>query len=82
MGRETFDALVESAKRHCSFYSVRTEDGKEWHLVGRNASHEFYVALDADGALWKRSVGEGEDEELDISIRRCAADEVPYVGHW
>ena len=84
MGRETFEALVASAKENCSFYTVSTVEGKEWHLVGRNSTHQFYVALDATGALWTRSVGESweDDGELEVSVRKCAPDAVPYVGHW
>ncbi len=29
-----------------------------FYMVGRNASHEFYVGWDDDGGLWRTSVGD------------------------
>lgn len=36
-------------------------DGVRWWVVGENASHTFYLGLDAAGQLWRTAFGDGDD---------------------
>ena len=81
-GRETFNALVEGAREHYTHYETSTEDGMTWHFVGRNATHDFEVAIDADGMLWLRTTGESADGGFETDVHKCAEGHIPYVGHY
>lgn len=46
------------------------EDGGKWWIVGRNASHEFYLGLLPDGTPGRADCGEGMIREGDPDFSR------------
>lgn len=67
---------------------ILEHEGKTFYPVGHNASHEFYLAADAQDAIWRLAVGEiwdeaTQDSTLKMDMRSCTGlDDVGYLGHW
>ncbi len=90
--RRWFGLMVKNATAHYSGHSVRTDragnEDVEFHKVGHNASHEFWLGILADGRIAVRTVGEGAPDangdptvEIGVSVRGWG--EIPsYYGHW
>jgi hypothetical protein len=55
-----YDKYKESRRK--SRLDPKDEQGIQWAWVGRNASHEFYLGVDAEDRLWKRNFGESFDD--------------------
>jgi len=86
-----FKDIIAQAKENFSGYVTRTIkvpelEGQEveFHWVGRNASHEFWLGIH-DGLFVKRSVGEDWDEDgspSSIENFYIREEEPGYLGHW
>lgn len=63
-------------------------EGKVFYPVGHNASHEFYLAADAQDMIWRLSVGEEwseakQEDMIKMTMRSCTGlDDIGYIGHW
>jgi hypothetical protein len=87
--KERFEKFVEQSKEHFGNRPMMM-DGVEFWMVGRNASHQFFIGK-VGHAFLKYSVGEGawDDEgfctKLDEHIRAYNSfDELvknAYLGH-
>lgn len=72
-----------------NFYTFQ-EDGVTYYTVGRNSSHDFYLGVDANDNLYKRSIGEmangisWEAYELmyETKTNPVTQDNIGYIGHW
>lgn len=78
--REIVQLALESQPHLGSF------EGQEirWWSVGFNASHNFYLGLDVEGQLYRKSVGEhpSDDTRMEIRITKLnSLSEVGYLGH-
>jgi hypothetical protein len=62
--RSWFDRLIANAVENFDGRSTLVEmnegEDVEFHKVGRNATHEFWVGILTDGRIVLRTVGEGE----------------------
>ena len=86
----TFVTAREAADREAWIkrLAVDSEDapreirGVRWWHVGRNASHDFYLGLDAQGQLWKTAFCAEDCKLCDCpwdKFCRCATLEVDEV---
>lgn len=87
-------ALKEILEWHGEFMRHRkgrdctaVAQGMKFYQVGQNASHDFFVGVDADGRKFVRTVGEGScDENGDPTVvEQVYAVEVfsgHYFGHY
>jgi hypothetical protein len=54
-------------------------DGKDFFMVGHNASHQFSLAVDAKGNIWKKASDVGGDAVFNMGQNLT---DVGYIGHF
>ena len=82
---------INQKSHHHSELKNPDENGIRWAWFGHNSSHEFYLGVDGNDRLWRKSYSDTEDEssmalvagtfstpEL-VDISRLGS---PYMGHW
>jgi hypothetical protein len=88
--RSWFDRLIANAVENFDGRSTLVEmnegEDVEFHKVGRNATHEFWVGILTDGRIVLRTVGEGEwvdgEPTVETGVWTMEPGEVPtYLGH-
>ncbi len=83
-------ALAEIRRWHGEFVRYRSyggppvmRNGVRFYQVGRNASHEFFIGVDADGQRYVHAVGEnGWDENDNPIIGERIYPVESFAGHY
>lgn len=84
---DAFSMVWELSKLYCQPCEPRSEEHNGIHFfpVGHNASHWFYLGVDQDGIIWRRSFGEsGMDDagEMTYSEHISQVESMQALGYF